>query len=293
MTIKKKIRFILNPFSGVKINEVVRTAIHQNIDTEQFTYEIIDTQRPNHATDLAREAADAGYDIVVAVGGDGSVNEVACGLMGSETVMGILPAGSGNGLAMHLGLGRNIGKAVQVLNKGKTRTLDMCKLNDTPYINLAGVGFDANIAYKYKRSTTRGFMGYLKFSLKEIFTFQFQDYKIEYDDKVLNMKALSIIVANAPMFGYNFVIAPFAIPDNGKLEVVMLKKAPMWRYFFSIYRMLTQTMHKSSLCERFQTDQIKITVPNNSYAHIDGEGFEVNGELNFSILPNAIQVIVA
>ena len=290
---KQKIRFILNPFSGVKINEEIRAAIHQNIDKEQFTYEIIDTQRPHHATELARQAAELGYDIVVAVGGDGSVNEVASGLMGTGVTMGILPAGSGNGLAMHLGLGRNVANAVQILNAGKTRVLDMCMLNETPFINLAGVGFDANIAYKYKRSKTRGFMGYLKFSLKEMFTFKFNEYKIMVDNKAMVVSALSIIVANAPMYGYNFVIAPFAIPDNGKIELVIVRKAPMWRYFFSIYRMLTQTMHKSSLVERFQADSVSITVPKNSYAHIDGEGFEVSDELVFKLLPKAIRVIVA
>jgi len=213
----KKIRFIINPFSGLSRKKNVPAIIEKHLDKKQFDFDIAFTQAAGHAINLAKEAVEQNYNIVVAVGGDGSVNEVASALIGTKVKLGILPGGSGNGFAMHLGLGRNIKKAIQILNNSKSITIDTCQLNGRPFVNLGGTGFDALVAYKAKQSTLRGLYAYTKFALLEAWSYPIQEYTIIVDNQEVTQECLVIEVANAQMFGYNFVIAPQAKLDDGIL----------------------------------------------------------------------------
>lgn len=229
----------------------------------------------------------------MAVGGDGSVNEVAAALIGTTVPLGILPGGSGNGFAMHLGWGRNIKKAIQLLNEAKPIQIDTCLLNGRPFVNLAGTGFDALVAYQTKKSTLRGFYGYLKFSLSEAWNYQPQRYTLIVDGQtVAQEKALVIEVANAQMFGYNFVIAPQAKLNDGILDVLLVKKVAKWKYFINLWRFFNQTFHKSHLVSTFTGKQIIIKSSQSMYAHMDGEGYHLGEELVFEIRPNSLQVLV-
>ena len=143
---QKKILFIVNPFSGVGRQRIIEKRIAAVLDHKKFDPVIRYTEAAGHATTLAKEGVQEGFEIVVAVGGDGSVNEVMAGLLESETILGIIPAGSGNGLAMHLKIGRKIDRALEILNTGTVRIIDTCKVNGIPFVNLAGVGFDGHIA---------------------------------------------------------------------------------------------------------------------------------------------------
>lgn len=293
-TLRKKIVFIFNPFSGVKQKDLIEKEVHTYIDKSQYEYEIRYTEYPNHAIEIAKECVENKVDIVVAVGGDGSVNEVGQSLIGTKTVLGILPAGSGNGFAMHLGLGRKAKKAIHILNTGTPRLVDTCTINGRPFINLSGMGFDAKVAYFYKRVKKRGFWGYFKSSIQQIRHFKFQQYQVKVDGvEVLNRECFSIVVANAPMYGYNFVIAPKALLDDGQLEIVAFYKAKIWRYFFSLWRMLNQSMHKTSLADRFSGKKVEVSfLENQAYAHVDGEGFIVKETQVFEIIPQSLLVIV-
>ncbi|MEM9820649.1 MAG: diacylglycerol kinase family protein [Bacteroidota bacterium] len=288
---KKKICFIVNPFSGVSRKKQLEPKIRQFLDHNQFDYLIKYTERPGHATELAQEAIQQDFDIITAVGGDGSINEVAQALVGTQKVLAILPAGSGNGFAMYLGLGRKIEKAIQVLNSGQVITIDSCTLNKRPYFNLAGVGFDGLIAYKIKNSKIRGLWGYVKLSLQAAFGYQFPRYKISMDGKVIERDCIVVEVANAPMFGYNFLIAPQAKLNDGLLEVVIIKKAPKWRYLFSIWRFFNGSVHKSSLVERYSAQEVKIEAQDRTPVHVDGEGFLTQGDLLFKVNRLSLQVI--
>jgi diacylglycerol kinase (ATP) len=234
----KKIHFIANPFSGNSIAQTLPALVAKHFDEKEYDCVIKHTEYAGHATVLAKAAAKVKIDLVVAVGGDGSINEVARGLIGSETTLGILPAGSGNGFSMHLGIGRNPEKAMEYLKNGAILEMDTCKVNSIPFVNLAGVGFDANVARRIKGSTLRGFKGYLTYSLKEAVDYQMQDFEIEIDGKKINRKCFSIAVANAPMYGYGFVVAPSAKLNDGLLEVMILKAASKWRYIFEGWRFL-------------------------------------------------------
>lgn len=287
----KKIRFIINPFAGLSKKRNVPGLIEQYLDKEKYQYDIAFTKEAGHATQLAKEAVEQDYYAVIAVGGDGSVNEVAQALVGQKTKLGILPGGSGNGFAMHLGLGRNIKKAIQILNKAESITIDTAKLNNRLFINLGGVGFDALVAYKTKKSTLRGLWAYTKFAVLEAWRYPIQKYTLHIDNQSIEEECLVIEVANAQMFGYNFVIAPQAKLNDGYLDVLLVKKAPKWRYLLSLWRFFNNSFHKSSLVHTFKGKKIQIVGKTPMPVHIDGEGYYENTELCFSINPLSLNIL--
>ncbi len=289
---QQKIRFIINPFSGLSRKKNVPALIEKYIDKNKFAYDIAFTEAAGHAIELTKSAVAENYDIVVAVGGDGSVNEVASALIGTKVKLGILPGGSGNGFAMHLGLGRNIRKAIQILNTAKPIIIDTCQLNGRPFVNLGGTGFDALVAYKAKQSTLRGLWAYTKFAILEAWSYPIEKYQIIIDNQRITAECLVIEVANAQMFGYNFVIAPQAKFDDGLLDILLVKKAPKWRYLFSLWRFFNASFHKSSLVTSYTGKDIKIIGKKPMPVHIDGEGYYLEADLHFRVLPLSLEVLV-
>lgn len=290
---KKRIQFIVNPFSGIGNKSNFQERIQKKFGQTDFEeVSVVYTEGVGHASLLTRRALAHNYEIVVAVGGDGAVNEIASELVHSPTVLGILPAGSGNGFAMHLGLGRNINRAMDFLLTGQVRMLDTCTLNGQPFVNLAGVGFDGHIAYRMRKSQIRGLMGYTKLGIEEALTYPIQSYEVNIDGETKDGEYLIIEVANAPMFGYNFNIAPQALPDDGLLEVVLVKKAPKWQYVLDLPRLLNHTYTESPVVERFACRQVTLTLPKPTAIHLDGEGFMETGTLDFQIIPNSLKVLV-
>jgi YegS/Rv2252/BmrU family lipid kinase len=290
---KKRIRFIINPHSGVHKNQSIRDLITHEIDATAFEYDIKETEYAGHATELAQEAATEGYDVVVAVGGDGSVNEVAAGLIGSKTVLGMLPAGSGNGFAMHLGWGRDVAAVIRQLSEADIKKVDTCAMNGRLFVNLAGIGFEATVAHQIRGAKRRGFQAYFRSSFDNLFNYKFKKYNIRVDDKLLETEALNVTVANAPMYGYNFVVAPLAKLNDGKLEVVVVQKAAWWRYLTDMPRFLNNTLHESSLVKRLSGQRVEIGLSEPDYAQYDGEGIEVNNnKIVFTINPLSLNVLV-
>lgn len=290
---KKRIQFIVNPRSGVTKKHRIVDLIEQEIDTNYFDYEIVYTQYAGHATLLAAEASKDGFDIVAAVGGDGSVNEVARGLIGTETILGMIPAGSGNGFAMHLGWGRNIRSVIRRLAYAEVERVDTCSVNGHTFVNLAGVGYEAAVAQQLRTVKKRGLQAYMRLSFSGMSKYKFKTYKITVDDKELVTKALSITVANAPMYGYNFVVAPLAKYNDGLLEVIVFKKLPWIRYFISMRRFFDNTMHRSSVVHRLSGSKVEIEISEPEFAQYDGEGFLVeNNKLVFDINPLSLNVLM-
>ena len=289
---KKKILFIVNPFSGVGRQRIIEKRIAAVLDHQKFDPVIRYTNAAGHATTLAKEGIEEGFELVVAVGGDGSVNEVMAGLLGSEAVLGIIPAGSGNGLSMHLKIGRRIDRALEILNTGKVRIIDTCKVNGIPFVNLAGVGFDGHIAVHMKQSKYRGLKGYIWQTMVHAWNFEVPELKITIDGKEFSRHCLVVEIANAPMFGYNFLMAPGALLDDGLLDVVLIKKAPKWRYLFSAWRFLNGSILRSSLTEHYEGRSIQISSSTEMSAHYDGEGFLVDEELGFEIVERSLRVMV-
>ncbi len=288
---KKRIRFIVNPFSGTSGKKVVPGMIKKYLDHSKFDYELVYTKRAGHAIELAKEGVELRFDYVAAVGGDGSVNEVAQSLLRTDTVLIVLPGGSGNGFAMHLGLGRNIQKAIQIINTGKTIKVDTCSVNNRFFINVSGLGFDARIAYKTKQNSKRGFLPYFFTSLKEAQKFKPQKLEIRVDDKVIKGDYAAAVVANASMYGYHFTIAPRASMQDGIMDIMLIKKAPMYKYFMATFRFLNRTLDKSEITETHQGKSISILMREENYLHVDGEGYKTEKELNFNVHPKSLKVL--
>ncbi|MCC6723067.1 MAG: YegS/Rv2252/BmrU family lipid kinase [Saprospiraceae bacterium] len=292
MNRKKRIRFIANPRSGANRKRNLPQLIADNLDYDLFDYELSYTERAGHAIELTKEAVNQGFDLVVACGGDGSVNEVSSQLIDTNTVLGVLPAGSGNGFAGHLGLGRDVAKAIRHLNDGVPITIDTCTLNGQPFVNLAGVGFDGAVAKHLHDSPVRGFWAYFRYTLKETLGYQSQLLDIQIDGQKIERRCFLVEVANAPIYGYGFSIVPQANFTDGKMEVLLIKEAPKWHYVLESWRFLTRSFHKSSLAECFSGKAVIITPKKTIGAHMDGEGFLLQGEAKFAIRPASLKVLV-
>ncbi|MCB9338830.1 MAG: YegS/Rv2252/BmrU family lipid kinase [Lewinellaceae bacterium] len=289
---RKKIRFIANPRSGANRRRNLPGLIEAQLDHDIYDAEIRHTEYAGHAVELAKESVDKGDYMVVACGGDGSVNEISSQLIRSNTILGVLPCGSGNGFAMHIGVGRNVSRAIRFLNDGQVITIDSCRMNDKTFLNLAGIGFDGAIAKHLHTSPIRGFLGYARYSLEEAFRYKMVPMAIQLDGEKLERTCMLVEVANAPIYGYGFTIVPHANFKDGKLEVLVANEAPKWRYLLECWRFLNRSFHKSSLVECYTAKEVIVTPLKKTAVHVDGEGFDLVGEARFSIEPGTVRVMV-
>lgn len=288
----KRILFIVNPKAGTNLQRHIRDSVDKYLNHRKFEYGFRFTERSQHARELAEAAIADGYEIIVAVGGDGSINEVASAVMGTGAVLGIVPAGSGNGLAMHLGYGRDVDEAVKKINTAEERVIDAGLMNGRPFFNIAGIGFDGLVSNLMKGSNWRGFIPYFLHSVKAGLQYTPRECRIEIDDRVLTEKCFIISVANGPMWGYNFQIAPDARLDDGLFEVVLLKDAPKWQYFAAVPATLNGKIYDAGFVDHFTAKRVKIISEGENYVHLDGEGIVLEGELSFEILPKALKILV-
>jgi diacylglycerol kinase (ATP) len=284
--------FIVNPHAGSGMKTRVPEYLDKHLNHQKFTYGIKWTMRPGHAHELVQEAIAEGYTTVVAVGGDGSINEVASALVGTDIKLGVLPAGSGNGLAMHLGYGRNLPKAIKLLNRAKPIKIDVGRLNDRPFVNVAGIGFDGLVSNMMKRSTSRGFMPYFINSVKAGLSYSPKVCRIELPDRVIQETCFAVVVANGPMYGYNYTIAPDAVLDDGLFSVVILRDVPKWQYFASLHNGFTGNFYQIDFVEHFQAHKLSIWSEGRNFVHMDGEGFELEDPLVFHIDQRALNILV-
>jgi len=289
--LKRKALFIINPISGGKKKDGVPELIDQSLDKSVFDTTIVFSDGVSHARIIATEAVGK-YDIAVAVGGDGTVNEIASAIVGSNTALGIVPYGSGNGLARFLGIPMNPQQAIQTLSTGKVESIDSGELNGKPFFNMAGMGFDAHISEVFSHGKKRGFISYIKSSLQEIATYNEQDYQIEIDGKVYNRKAFMLSIANSSQYGNNAHISPKASVQDGLLDVCVIRKFPLWRFPEMGIRMLTKTSEGTNYVEILRGKQINVTRQSEAPIHLDGEPRMMGTDIHINIVPNSLKVIV-
>ncbi len=288
----KRIVFIVNPKAGTNLQKHIRQSVEQHLDHRRFIYGIWHTERAGHAAELARKAREEAYDIVVVVGGDGSINEVAAELLHTDMILGVIPAGSGNGLAMHLGYGRSLDLAVRKLNTATVQTIDCGRLNGRPFINVAGIGFDGLVSKHMKGSNWRGFFAYFLKSVRAGLSYTPRICTIQTEDRTFSDKCFVITVANGSMYGYGFQIAPDARLDDGLFSVVIFKDVPRWQYFAAIPSSLNGRLYEAGFVEHFSARQVRISCEGVNYVHVDGESIELQGDLKFEMLPGALNVLV-
>lgn len=268
---KKQLVFIINPHAGTDRNKALSKIIQQQLDTTQYEYELCYTQYAQHGIELAKEAAEKGAYGVIAVGGDGSLNDVIAGLRPYPTIVGIIPMGSGNGLARALHIPSDVRKAIHLINQNHTVTIDVATANEKVFVSNAGVGFDACITDAFKHSKKRGFLSYARIILQQIIPYQEKEYLLTIDGKTILVKAFMITVANGSHLGYNFVVAPHADCTDGQLQVIVIKKFPKLIAFLLALRMITRSLHKSSYVQCFSGKEIKISAPGLATMQTDGD----------------------
>lgn len=288
---KKRILFIINPISGTgKFQSVVRL-INEHIQPDLLDYKIVFTKAPKHATELSRGAVNENYDMVVAVGGDGTVLEVGKGLVGTNTALGILARGSGNGFARNLKIPMEMEKALDVIAGCKTRKVDTVFINDEKYLGVAGVGFDALVAWEFSHYGKRGLQSYIKIVVREIAKYQPQVYDLIIDGKEYKRKAFFITFANSSHFGGNAVIAPNALINDGIIDVCLIDMFPLNKLPILAYMLFTNTLDQSRYVEFIRGKEI-IVKQNEDYVQLDGDPYLLGKHLHLKINPMSLNVVV-
>ena len=289
---KRHIVFIINPKSGTERQKEIKAGIDAALDKEQYSYEIKNTEYAKHGTVLAKEAAKNGAYAVVAVGGDGSVNDVVQGLLGTDTLLAIIPKGSGNGMARTMRIPLDTNEAIRVINKGNTVAMDVGYANDRAFISNAGVAFDALISKKFAKSEKRGLMVYSWLVTKYMWLYKSWDWEITIDGKEVNAKAFMVNVANGQQFGYNFQIAPLADFTDGLLDLIIIRRFPKILGGVISFRAMTGTLPKSPFVRHMKGKEIIVSHPSLKLMQTDGDAHECEHTIKFTIKQGAQKVIV-
>lgn len=287
----RNIAFIVNPISGTKAKSRVAKLIRELLDTQQFAPTVVVTEYAGHATQLAQQFAMQDYYAVVAVGGDGTVNEVACGLIGTNTALGIIPNGSGNGFARHLDISTRMNRAIEMLNSSEVINVDYGLVNDIPFFSTFGVGFDAVVAHDFADSN-RGFKGYVQSIFKDLFQYKPETYHLAGEGFDMDSKAFLINFANAGQWGYDAYIAPKASVQDGLLDVAIVTEFPMTAAPGLALSLFTKDIDENLHMNTIRTKQMTLTRNSEGPAHIDGTPATLPAQLHVRIVEDGLKVLV-
>lgn len=288
----KKITFILNPISGTISKAGVPELIDNTIDKDIYDYQLVFTERAGHATEIAAAEVAKGTDIVVAVGGDGTVNEVARSITHSNTALGIIPCGSGNGLGRHLMLPMDIKKDIDILNKCEIHDLDYGIINEHPFFCTCGMGFDAFISMKFAEAGKRGLATYVENVLKEGLNYKPETYRIEDENGTIINRAFLISCANASQYGNNAYIAPQASMRDGMLDVIIMEPFDVLEAPQVAIELLNKTLDKNQKIKTFRTQHIRIHREKPGVIHFDGDPVMTEADVDIRLIPGGIKMVV-
>jgi len=286
----KKILFVINPISGSGKQKNIGGVIERYLDKFKFSFELVFTTHPKHAEEIILQQQ-AHFDIIIAVGGDGSVNQIGASLINSPVVFGIIPAGSGNGLARHLNIPLNFKGAIELINSYQQPIkIDVAKMNGHCFLSTAGTGFDAHVAWKFSTATTRGFLTYAKITLQELFKYKIKKYKLEINDQIIEVNALAVTIANSNQYGNNAYVSPQSKLDDGFLRLIVIKAFPVYYAPLMIFRLFNKSLLKSKFVDMHKLKRIVITSPT-EHVQLDGESLTMEQKLNIEIIPHCLHII--
>lgn len=288
----KNIAFIVNPISGNKNKKQLIKLIEKELDKEQWLMNIVQTEYPGHATILARQYARMGFDAVISCGGDGTLNEVARGLIGTETALGVLPMGSGNGFARHIGVPMNIPAAIRMLNHAEPIRCDYGLAEDKVFVSTCGTGFDATIAEHFGQTGKRGFIGYLQSVVKDAFAFKPEHSRLVGDGIDVETTATLINFANASQWGYEAAIAPKASIQDGKMNISIMSDKAIYAAPGLALRLFTKTLDESAFMETICAREITLIRNEQHPFHIDGDPVEMPKDIHIRIVEDGLKVMV-
>lgn len=288
---KKNIVFILNPMSGTQGKESIPRIIAATLDNKRFDYQVRFTKYAGHAAEIAYKCVADKVDIVVAVGGDGTVNEVARSIVHSNTALGIVPCGSGNGLARHLCIPMDVRKSIKIINHCKIEALDYGVINDLPFFCTCGMGFDAFISLKFAEGNRRGPITYVENVLKEGLKYKPEMYEVEDETGAAKYSAFLIACANASQYGNNAYIAPKATMTDGLMDVIIMEPFTAFDAPQISIDMFNKTLDKNSKIKTFKAKRIHIHRSQPGAIHYDGDPIMTDSDIDVHIEKHGIKII--
>ena len=288
----KKITFIVHPISGTQGKEPILNLLNEKIDKEKYIWNVVNTERAGHAIEIAAQAARENVDIVVAIGGDGTINEIGRSLVHTKTALGIIPCGSGNGLARHLHIPMEPKKALEIINDGVMDSIDYGKINGVDFFCTCGVGFDAFVSLKFANAGKRGLLTYLEKTLQESLTYQPETYELETEDGICKYKAFLIACGNASQYGNNAYIAPQATLHDGLLDVTILEPFTVLDVPALAFQLFNKTLDQNSRIKTFRCRKLRIHRDNPGVVHFDGDPMQADEDINIEIIQRGLYVVV-
>ena len=289
----KKVKLIHNPRSGlIRSPLLIRKLIESALIDAPFEYEFTETRYQGHARLLAEQAAAEGCDAVVAVGGDGTANEVATALLHSDVALGIIPVGSGNGLVRGLGIPMAVRKAAHLLIDGETRLIDAGRVHDRYFFGVAGFGFDALIGKIFNDQNFRGPLPYFTIGFREFFFYRPEVFILRFENRQIAVPALLVTVANTKTWGAGAIFAPDAQPDDGLLDICIIHRVKFFYALFHLPKLFTGKIDKLRKVDQYRTAHLQIVREKPGPYHYDGEPRDGDLELDIRVEPRALKIIV-
>ena len=289
---RRHILAIINPVSGVGSKDKLPRLIDTVVDHETNDVSIVMSEYAGHAREIAAQAVSDGIDVVVAIGGDGTVNEVGSALCQTSTALAIVPCGSGNGLARHLRIPTNLSRALQVVNNGVVGQFDYCTVNGKPFFCICGMGFDATVSYKFSNEGTRGFITYIKTTLSEYVKYKPQEYLIDIDGKKMQEKAFVIACCNAAQYGNNAYIAPRATMQDGLIDVTVMHPFSLVQSPLIGARLFLRQLNHDHHVSIYRGKRVVIERRRDDIMHIDGDPVMMPQRIVIENISNGINILV-
>jgi len=287
----KKAVIIINPIAGSGAGLHLTELAQQSQLASSISLELLVTKGPGHASQLAIEAVDRGIDTVVAAGGDGTVNEVASRLINTSARLGIIPLGSGNGLARQLGWSLKPEFALKQLLGSSTQKIDTLELNGRFGVNVSGIGMDGYVAWRFNHEGHRGLSNYTRIALQEFFKYPAVRYSIRCEHGETHIRqAHMCVIANSPEFGNKALIAPRALLSDGLMDIVFVKRPPLHRLPEIMFRLFRGTIKDNAWIETLQTNHVSIHTDRAVHLHIDGESLPPTDMLEVRVLPSSLLI---
>lgn len=289
---REPILFIVNPLSGNGVGINLSEKINGSFHNSRYTPVVVLTKNAGEATAIAQDHIKRGFTKLFAVGGDGTVNEVAQALVNTDATMGIIPIGSGNGLARHLRIPTDIVKAARLVFRQKIALIDYGVANDNPFFCTAGLGFDAQVGARYSELTKRGFINYAKLTVNEFLNYKPRFFKIHDGNYSMEKEAFLITVANASQYGNNAYIAPDADITDGLLDVTVLSPFPKFLCPSICIKLFSKKLGNSKYVEMFRIKELEIHQRDPMFIHLDGEPKLLSEPVRFKVKPLGLKIYI-
>lgn len=289
----KRILFVINPISGGIGKRNIRQDITNHCPEKSLTIDFLETTGKNDALAIKNKINSFSPGVVVACGGDGTINLVSQVLIKRDIQLGIIPMGSANGLATELGIPNNIDDAVDILLKGRAMEMDVLLINKKLIsLHLADLGFNANLIKRFEKRGKRGKLGYARHFLQTLFTQKSRRYYFKLEGKNFSRRAQMVSFANARKYGTGAVINPDGKMDDGRFEVCIFKPYPWYALLGIVFRFFTGSLNKSKYVKIISTKEALVFVQHAEVLQIDGEAMSEYNEVHVTIHPDKLRVII-